>query len=58
VVTCSFGATSWQPDAESTADDLIHLADDALYMAKHQGRNRVAVLTPPGAESAAQHKLT
>jgi len=56
VVTCSFGATSWRPDAESTADELIHLADDALYMAKHQGRNCVAVLTPPGAEANAQPK--
>jgi len=56
MVTCSFGATSWRPDAESTPDELIHLADDALYMAKHQGRNCVAVLTPPGAEAVAQPK--
>ena len=46
----------WRPDGESTADQLIHLADDALYMAKHQGRNCVAVLTPPGMEAAAQPK--
>src|SRR5579872_1785351 len=52
VITSSFGATSWRPDAESTADELIHLADDALYMAKHQGRNCVAVLTPPVASTA------
>ena len=54
VVTCSFGATTWRPDANSTADELIHLADDALYMAKHQGRNCVAVLAPPVAETAAK----
>jgi len=58
VVTCSFGATSWRPNAESTADDLIHLADDALYMAKNQGRNCVAVLVPPSTEAAAQQKHT
>ena len=46
VVTCSFGATTWLPDSTLTADDLIHLADDALYMAKHQGRNCVALLPP------------
>ncbi|MBZ5673163.1 MAG: diguanylate cyclase [Acidobacteriia bacterium] len=57
VVTCSFGATSWRPDGESTADELIHLADDALYMAKHQGRNCVAVLSPPvAAQGTAQPK--
>jgi diguanylate cyclase (GGDEF)-like protein len=57
-VTCSFGATSWRPDAESTADELIHLADEALYIAKHQGRNCVAVLAPPNAEAVAQQKQT
>jgi PleD family two-component response regulator len=53
VVTSSFGATSWRPGGESTADELIHLADDALYMAKHQGRNCVAVLAPPNAQTVA-----
>jgi len=57
VVTCSFGATSWRPDGESTADELIHLADDALYMAKHQGRNCVAVLAPPSEKAVAQPEI-
>jgi two-component system cell cycle response regulator len=40
-VTCSFGATSWQPGMEPNPEALIRIADEALYMAKHQGRNCV-----------------
>jgi len=56
LVTSSFGATTWLPDSSSTGEDLIHLADDALYMAKNQGRNCVAVLAPPAPEATAQPK--
>ena len=41
IVTCSFGATSWQPGMDADSEALIRIADDALYVAKHQGRNRV-----------------
>lgn len=41
VITCSFGATSWNPEAGGVEEDLIRVADDALYRAKRQGRNRV-----------------
>jgi diguanylate cyclase (GGDEF)-like protein len=51
VVTCSFGATSWSPEVELSAEDLIRLADDALYKAKREGRNCVAVLSPPASEA-------
>ena len=51
IVTCSFGATSWDPGSELNAEDLIRLADDALYKAKREGRNCVAVLPPPASEA-------
>jgi diguanylate cyclase (GGDEF)-like protein len=38
-ITASFGVTSIQPD--ETLEDLINRADNALYTAKWNGRNRV-----------------
>ncbi len=46
VVTGSFGATSWRPGVTAEAEHLIRIADNALYMAKNQGRDRVVVLPP------------
>jgi diguanylate cyclase (GGDEF)-like protein len=44
LVTCSFGATSWSPGSEPSAEALIRIADNALYVAKGQGRDRVVYL--------------
>ncbi len=50
-VTCSFGATSWRPGTDATPELLIRIADEALYQAKHEGRNCV-VHRHPGESSA------
>jgi diguanylate cyclase (GGDEF)-like protein len=43
-VTASFGVTSLPLSQRSTTEALLRLADEALYQAKQQGRNRVAHL--------------
>jgi len=40
-VTASFGATVFHPQSTIHSNDLIRIADDALYEAKRGGRNRV-----------------
>ena len=44
LITCSYGATAWMPGSSADEESLIRIADDALYRAKRQGRNRVVFL--------------
>ena len=43
-LTVSIGAAFILPGADRTPEGLIQLADEALYSAKEQGRNRVVVM--------------
>ncbi|MCP3176395.1 diguanylate cyclase [Desulfuromonas sp. KJ2020] len=43
-LTASFGVAQW--DGQGTLDDLVRQADDALYRAKANGRNRVEIVDP------------
>ena len=44
-VTCSIGLASLEPHMKD-ADTLLEQADAALYIAKHQGRNRIYARAP------------
>ncbi len=39
--TASFGLACYPNEQCHFPDDLVRLADEALYLAKHQGKNRV-----------------
>jgi diguanylate cyclase (GGDEF)-like protein len=46
-VTASFGVASSTPNSPLDPEDMIRLADGALYLAKARGRNRCEVATSP-----------
>jgi diguanylate cyclase (GGDEF)-like protein len=41
-VTASFGVVAFTPQQQATATELLHLADEALYRSKREGRDRVS----------------
>jgi two-component system chemotaxis response regulator CheY len=46
-ITASFGVASWRPGIDTDLDSIIRRADEALYRAKSEGRNRVSLATDP-----------
>ena len=42
-ITASFGVASFRLESQDSLDSLIGRADEAMYRAKHEGRNRVCV---------------
>ena len=43
ILSCSIGITQYPRDAATTPEQLLHLADTALYEAKRQGKNCVRI---------------
>ncbi|MBI4204832.1 MAG: GGDEF domain-containing protein [Betaproteobacteria bacterium] len=55
-VTASIGLTAYAGGIDATLGDLLARADEALYRAKDEGRNRVIAL-PPGEGAATTQRI-
>ncbi|SCN25689.1 Bacteriophytochrome cph2 [Clostridium sp. N3C] len=42
-ISCSIGICEYNPNSSITVDNLIKLADNAMYKAKHSGKNQFAI---------------
>jgi two-component system, cell cycle response regulator len=49
IASLSIGLVSRERDQPTTATELVNLADEALYLAKAGGKNRITVARPAGA---------
>jgi diguanylate cyclase (GGDEF)-like protein len=52
-VTISIGVVAWVPGADQSPELVVRLADEALYRAKAEGRDRVCAATPQSATASA-----
>jgi diguanylate cyclase (GGDEF)-like protein len=52
--SASIGVAQWRPEMGSVSERLVVAADQALYVAKHDGRDRYALFQEPQPELQAQ----
>jgi diguanylate cyclase (GGDEF)-like protein len=52
IITISQGVVTFTPDVDESPSGLIKRADNALYRAKHQGRNAIVLAGDPQSEES------